>query len=134
LVRLPAGDQRHKANPGSTIVLAPLAGLATQIDKVDPGFAKDWQLSQTPKVVRFQQTNLYQTMAPAVRQLFDANIAGPRNRPPPRSNRTATPPTTPASGANTSKAPGMQSWLNDPAQAPLKEELALYGPNFLQPS
>jgi hypothetical protein len=67
----------HKANPGSTIVRAQLAGLATQIDKTYPGFAKDWQLSQTPKVIRFQQTNLYQTMTPAVRQLFDANIAGP---------------------------------------------------------
>lgn len=68
--------QEYNAKPGNTsLVAAQKAGLAKQIDKVYPGFYKDYVFSLQPKIERYQRTTLYQRLPD--KQAFVQYIATP---------------------------------------------------------
>ncbi|MHB8742569.1 MAG: hypothetical protein ACYC9L_05525 [Sulfuricaulis sp.] len=118
--------ERVPTNPG--LVASQKLALAQQIDKVYPGFLKDFKFSLQPKVGRYESTTLYKTMPAAVRSLFDQTIGTPANQ------------VAAAIKANGHATYYMRWWRNyvrdqikpwldsEPA---VKAELARYGADFL---
>jgi hypothetical protein len=117
----------YSKNPTSgSLVAAQKTGLAKQIDKVYPGFYKDFLFAQQPKIERFKRTSLYQQLPDQT--LFYRYIGQPA-----------------VELAKAIKANGNRSyyekhwrnyvetdivpWLD--GQPDLKKALADYGPDFL---
>ena len=117
----------YTKNPtNGSLVSAQKTGLARQIDKVYPGFYKDFLFAQQPKIERFKRTSLYQQLPD--QKLFYQHIGQPASE-----------------LARAIKQNGNRSyyekywrnyvetqivpWLD--SQPDLKKALADYGPDFL---
>jgi len=119
----------YNKNPGnSSLVASQKTSLAKQIDKVYPGFYKDYLFAQQPKVDRYERTTLYQQMPKTEKAQFDQYIGGPAKQ------------LSKAIKANGNRNYYEKSWRNyvetevQPwlqSQPALRNELSLYGPNFL---
>jgi hypothetical protein len=66
----------YHAQPGNpSLAKEQKDGLARQIDRDYPGFAKDYAFAQQPRVEQFTATKVYESMPD--RDELDANIIGP---------------------------------------------------------
>lgn len=59
---------------GQSLDRGQIVALVNGEDKLHPGFAKDWQYAQKPKVERFEGTVLYKQMPAAAKSAWDAEI------------------------------------------------------------
>lgn len=119
--------QEYNAKPGNpSLVAAQKASLAKQIDKVYPGFYKDYVFSLQPKLERYQRTTLYQRLPG--KRAFVQYIAAPAKQ------------ILAAISKNGSRTyyerawrqyvqTEVTPWLN--SQPDLKRALQDYGPDFL---
>lgn len=119
-----AAYEKVPGNPN--LVAAQKTGLAREIDKVYPGFYKDYLFAAQPKVDRFERTTLYRQIPE--RQWFDENIGGPAKQ----IGRAIA-----ANGNRTYYERAWRNYVTDQLtpfldrHPALKAELANYGPNFL---
>lgn len=67
-------DAYRKQNPGHSLAPNQVVYLVNEENKQYPGFAKDWELTQKPKIDRFEQTNVYKQMPAAAKRAFDSEI------------------------------------------------------------
>lgn len=67
--------RKSVAEKGGTVSANMIKGAVDQIDKAIPGFKKDFQLSQQPRLNLFEQSTLYKTMPPYVREFWNSVVS-----------------------------------------------------------
>jgi len=119
----------YSKNPSNgNLLQSQKIAVAKQIDKYHPGFYKDFLFAQQPKIDRYEKTNLYQQMPAAEKALFSQYIAAPAKA------------FSKAIKANGYRSYYEKAWRNEietqiqpwlQSHPGLRDELSLYGPDFL---
>jgi hypothetical protein len=119
----------REQNPGASIDRQQTLAVVKQVEKLYPGFFRDWQMSQRPKIRRFEATTLYRSLPGRVE--FDRVIGASAKK---IAGALATGDYSSAElTAHWRKfvKEQVQPWLQRPENTRLRLALEPYGPDFL---